>query len=81
MLIPDGNFLPFGCRSDHYITMVKAPIMIIHGTKDETVSIHSARKLASFLKKDDQFIEVPGGKHKTLDKFSEYHAAIDSLFE
>lgn len=79
MLFPDGNYLPFSLRTDLMIKNVAAPIMILHGTKDETVSIHSGKKLKRFLKPGDRFVEIKNGKHKNLDRFEDYHKAMDSL--
>ncbi|MEO6167662.1 MAG: alpha/beta hydrolase, partial [Chitinophagales bacterium] len=55
------------------------PIMILHGTKDETVSIHSGKKLQQYLKKGDRFVEIKNGRHNNLDQFNEYHLALDEV--
>lgn len=81
LLLPDGNYLKFGLRSDAILAHVKARVIILHGTKDETVSIHSARKLKPHLKPGDHFIEIAGGKHKNLHLFDAYHQAMDSIFK
>lgn len=81
MLLPDGNYLKFGLRTDLLIQQVKVPVAILHGTRDETVSIHSARKLRKYLKPGDMFIEIEGGKHKTLENFARYHETIDELLQ
>ena len=79
MPFPNGNYLPFSLRSDLKIQLVKSPITILHGTKDETVSIHSGKKLQPLLKPGDRFVEIPNGMHKNLDHFDSYHQTIDAL--
>lgn len=75
----DGSYLSFGFRTDLIIQSITAPIIILHGTKDETVSIHSGKKLMESLKEGDRFVEIANGRHKNLDQFNEYHLALDEV--
>ncbi len=79
MLLPDGNYLSFGFRTDLFLQSVKVPILILHGNKDETVSIHSGKKLKQYLKPGDRFVEIENGKHKNLHQFETYHDALNDF--
>lgn len=79
MPFPDGRYLAFGFRNDLALAAVKVPVLIIHGTKDETVSIESGRKLKKYLKPGDAFVEIQNGRHKNLNDFEEYHQALDDF--
>lgn len=79
MLFPDGDYLSFGLRTDILLQSVKVPILILHGNKDETVSIKSGKKLKQYLKPGDHFVEIENGKHKNLHEFHAYHAALNSF--
>lgn len=63
-----------------YLQQVRAPILTIHGTLDEVVSIHHAHKLQSLLKPEDRMILVKGGKHNGLTKDPAVRAALDSIW-
>lgn len=79
MFLPYGNYLPFGLRTDVLLPSVKVPILILHGNKDETVSINSGKKLKQYLKPGDRFVEIENGKHKNLHQFQAYHNALNNF--
>lgn len=81
MLFPNGNYLPFSFRTDVLIQSVAVPILILHGNKDETVSIKSGKHLQRFLKPTDRFVEIDNGKHKNLDRFHDYHNALNDFLK
>ncbi|MGB3074576.1 MAG: alpha/beta hydrolase [Chitinophagales bacterium] len=81
MLFPDGNYLRFSFRTDVLIQSVKIPILILHGNKDEVVSIKSGKKLKQFLKERDQFVVIENGRHKNLHQFQAYHLALNNFLD
>lgn len=81
MPFPNGNYLSFSLRNDSALKAVTVPVLILHGTKDETVSIKSGRKLKEYLKPGDRFVEIEKGKHKNLNEFKEYHLALENFMK
>jgi pimeloyl-ACP methyl ester carboxylesterase len=63
-----------------YLQQVRVPVLTIHGTMDEVISIHHADKLRSLLKPRDRMILVTGGKHNGLSKDPAVRAALDSIW-
>lgn len=76
-IYPYRLMLEFKFPTDEYLPKVTAPILIIHGTDDNTIPIASARRLESLLKQQDQFITVPGADHNNFDNYPRYREALD----
>ena len=53
-------------RSDQRIAGVSAPLLIVHGTRDEAIPIHLAEKLFRLARGPKDFIHVEGGGHLAL---------------
>jgi hypothetical protein len=53
-------------RSDLRIARVVAPLLIVHGTKDEVIPIRLAEKLFALARAPKDFIRVEGGGHLAL---------------
>ena len=74
-----------GERFDSFarIGKVDAPILMLHGEKDDTVPIALGRKLRDAAPPGVRWIEVPGGSHSRLhtDAPETYRAAFRSLIE
>ena len=79
MLLPKGNYLRFSFRNNKYLSQVKSPITIFHGTKDSIVAFKSGSKLRSYLKDGDQFIEIAGAGHNNLERFEKYHRELEKV--
>lgn len=79
-----GNYYPwlptfllkYPMRSDKYISDVKCPVIIIHGTNYEIVSYDSALKLHALIQPSCEFISIDGGGHNNLDQFKKYQAEL-----
>lgn len=76
---PIRSMLHYQLPTYQYLPYVTAPITIIHGTNDWTVSYSNAKKLAPLLKPRDQLITIQGGSHNDLYKFSQTQKTLDSL--
>jgi len=76
---PIRSMLHFQLPTYQYLPYVTAPITILHGTNDWTVSYSNAKKLAPFLKSGDQLITIEGGSHNDLFEFSQTQKTLDSL--
>lgn len=64
-----------------YLKEVKRPVMVFHGTSDETIPYSEAAKLKKVLKPGDEFIAVQNGTHNNLDDFPLFHQKLDSLLQ
>ena len=74
--------LKYKFRSDEYITKVKCPIIIFHGTKDDVTPHKGGRKL--FEKATVQlkeFVSIDNGTHHDLASFKLYTTKIKKLLQ
>lgn len=56
-------------RSDLRIAQVSAPILILHGDRDNVVPIASGQRLYKLIQSPKQFARIPGGGHEDLGSF------------
>jgi fermentation-respiration switch protein FrsA (DUF1100 family) len=61
-------------RSDQRISRVSAPLLILHGTSDDTIPIAFGERLFALAHEPKQFVRFGGGGHDNLDDFG----AIDT---
>jgi fermentation-respiration switch protein FrsA (DUF1100 family) len=61
-------------RSDQRISCVSAPLLIMHGTSDDTIPIVFGERLFALAREPKQFVRFGGGGHDNLDDFG----AIDT---
>ncbi len=62
-------------RSDLRIAKVNAPVLIIHGDRDEVVPIESGERLYQLAHEPKRFLRIAGGGHETLGDFGADEAA------
>ena len=75
--LPIKYFLKYHFSTNKFITGVKCPIVIFHGTEDCVVPYDSGKKL-SYLVPGERliFITVPGGEHNDLINYPEFLSGI-----
>jgi fermentation-respiration switch protein FrsA (DUF1100 family) len=56
-------------RSDERISHIAVPLLIIHGTQDNTVPIVFGEKLFALAHEPKRLVRIPGGGHDDLDSF------------
>jgi fermentation-respiration switch protein FrsA (DUF1100 family) len=56
-------------RSDRRVSQVTAPILILHGDRDQVVPIASGQALYQLIRSPKQFRRIPGGGHENLGSF------------
>ncbi|MBO6784857.1 MAG: alpha/beta hydrolase, partial [Alphaproteobacteria bacterium] len=56
-------------RSDLTISDVEAPILMIHGAKDQIVPVEHGHRLAALAPSGPEFREIPGADHNDLTQF------------
>lgn len=76
---PIRELLHYQLPTYQYLPKVTAPITILHGTSDWTVSYSNAKKLATLLKSGDQLVTVGGAGHNELFEFPQTKNALDSI--
>ncbi len=78
-------YLPFPLRStfplNEYLEDVEEPVFIFHGTADEIVPYSSAAAIKSNLASEENFLTIPGGRHKGLSEYEAYQDYLDRLLE
>jgi pimeloyl-ACP methyl ester carboxylesterase len=56
-------------RSDLLIAKVTAPVLILHGDRDQVVPISSGQQLYKLIRSPKRFVRIPGGGHENLSSF------------
>ena len=62
-------------HSDERIAGVTAPLLIMHGGKDSTISIAFGERLFALAHEPKQFVRFPEGGHNDLDNFGAIETA------
>jgi uncharacterized protein len=78
-IYPTKWMLRFQFPSYKNVPLIKAPITIFHGSKDELISYANASRLKPLLKPIDEFVTIEKGTHNDLMKFPLYTEKLDSL--
>ncbi|WP_303319104.1 alpha/beta fold hydrolase [Flavivirga abyssicola] len=79
-IYPTKGMLKYKFPSFKYISNVKCPISIFHGTDDFVISFKSGKRLFSDAPKAlATFIEIEGGRHTNLNHFKAYHNQMAKL--
>jgi uncharacterized protein len=76
---PLNNMIHFKLPTWQYVKEVTNPVIIFHGTSDNTIPYRNSKKLQPFLKPADEFITIEGGAHNDLATFPAYKKKLDSL--
>lgn len=77
--IPVNLLLKDRYMNSEKIKSVQAPLLIIHGTRDRTIPISSAKKLFEVANQPKTFKEYPQAGHNDLFDFGAYKDVIDFL--
>ncbi|MCP3405308.1 alpha/beta hydrolase [Bradyrhizobium sp. CCGB01] len=56
-------------HSDERIARVTAPLLIVHGARDQTIPIAFGEQLFALAHEPKQFVRIPGGGHDDLGNF------------
>lgn len=66
-------------RSDLAIANINAPLLVIHGVRDEVIPYEQGKALFELARAPKQFLSVPGGRHNDLTDFGVLTKARDFL--
>jgi alpha-beta hydrolase superfamily lysophospholipase len=75
-LLPLRWLLRYHIRTDLFIKKVKAPIYLIHGTKDRLIPYSQSLKLRALAPQQITLISIEGAKHNNLPEYPEYHELL-----
>ncbi|WP_205509053.1 alpha/beta hydrolase [Longitalea arenae] len=78
---PLNKMIRFQLPTWQYVKEVTNPIVIFHGTSDNTIPYRNSKKLRPYLKPTDEYITIDGGKHNDLPSFPVYEKKLDSLLK
>ena len=67
-------------RSDLRIARVTAPLLIMHGARDSTISIDLGESLFALAHEPKQFVRFPNGGHNDLDDYGAVETARDFIY-
>ena len=79
--LPIRLVLRYRLRTDKWITKVKCPVYIIHGTKDWLIPIKNSEKLRLINPRKTTLIRIVGGNHNNLPSFPEYHNFVRDILK
>jgi pimeloyl-ACP methyl ester carboxylesterase len=77
--MPNSYQYKYTLRTDLFLPKAACPVHIFHGTADEVVPYDSGLRLRPLLADTNRFITIPGGKHKDLNTFAQYHAELKRI--
>ncbi len=81
-ILPVKGLLKYEFPSNVFISSVKCPITMFHGTEDSVIPYESAQKLKAVSPTSlTTFITIEGGEHNNLISFEKYKAGIISILE
>jgi alpha-beta hydrolase superfamily lysophospholipase len=80
-MYPISRMLHYRLPTNNYLLKVTEPVTVFHGTEDELIPYSNAIRLKSVLKKEDEFITIPGGTHRNLNNFPAMNKKLDSLLQ
>jgi hypothetical protein len=76
---PIREMMHYQLPTYEYLPLVTAPITLLHGTSDWTVSYSNSKKLLPLLKPGDRLITVEGAGHNELFEFLQTKNTLDSI--
>ncbi len=68
-------FLKYKFHSHEHIARIKAPILVLHGDRDEVIPQSQGEELAK-LNPAARFVNITGGHHNDLDSFDLYWSTL-----
>lgn len=78
-MYPTGWLVKYRFPTCENLPLVKAPVTIFHGTKDEVISYKNAKRLEKLLKPGDEFVTIPKARHNDVPDYQLYHEKLDSV--
>lgn len=76
---PNERMANYKIPTGEYLTEVKYPVTIFHGTDDGVIPYRCAKKLKDVLQAKDEFVTIEGGTHHNLNDYPLFQQKLDSL--
>ena len=74
--------LNFKFNSYQYISNIKSPITIFHGTEDRTTPIDGSKELFALINATKkEFVSLEKGTHHNVRSFEKYTTTLKTIFE
>jgi pimeloyl-ACP methyl ester carboxylesterase len=73
--------LKYPLRTDAWISEVKCPIYLLHGTEDEFIPYTASLRLVPLIKTKHRLFTIEGGGHNNLGAFSDYHEHLVTILQ
>ena len=80
-IYPTGKMSTYKIPTNEFLTDVKYPITIFHGTDDGVIPYRNAARLKKIVKPTDEFITIEKGTHHNLNGFTLMQQKLDSVLE
>jgi alpha-beta hydrolase superfamily lysophospholipase len=79
-IYPVNPMSKYSFPTNEYLQFVRAPVTILHGTRDEVIPYKQAKKLKN-ENPDIQFISIGNGKHNNLADYPIFNKAIEAILK
>jgi len=79
-MVPSA-IIKYKFKTHEYVEKTKAPVVLIHGDKDEVIYYGSSLKLKTHLKPQDQLITLPGQPHNGFTENPEYLEVLQEILQ
>lgn len=80
-IYPNKRMANYKIPTNEYLTDIKYPVTIFHGTDDGVIPYRCAKKLKEVLEVKDEFVTIEGGTHHDLNEYSLFQRKLDSLLQ
>lgn len=76
-----GLLLKFPMPSNEWLPKSTTPVLIVHGTEDETIPLQHPKDLQALAPDRIKLVTIEGGMHNDLRNFQKYHQALTDFLE
>jgi pimeloyl-ACP methyl ester carboxylesterase len=74
-----GWLLRYPLPTNEFVQQVSAPVVLVHGDRDELIPYTSSARLRALLSDGAQLIRIPGGRHNGLIEHPAYQQVIGQV--
>ncbi len=80
-MYPTASIIRYHFPLYEFLSQVKVPVTVFHGTADGIIPYKHATRLKPLLKKTDVFVTIEKGSHNNLATYELYTKKLDSLLQ
>ncbi len=78
-IYPNSRMASYKIPTYEFLSGIRYPITIFHGTDDGVIPYRNASRLKEVLKVTDEFVTIEGGTHRNLNDYPLFKLKLDSL--